>query len=852
MASQKAFHRSRPVRVVFLVEESPEYPAILDAIYGSCMSRWGGRFNLIIPCVDGEPIPGYGEWMLHYDPDIIYSYVKLSDEQIALLYERYDPSFLEQHEVMPGADKTRRHSYRPKLPFEALSSLSTIHLVKRRAYFDRPSIVKVIDQEHNEDHPELFNRNFGGYSDTYLHSPFPRSIWDFARALTLVPDKKANGRHGFSDQDETVSTFVELLERMVAEGATSLAQLSALHSPRLEVRGLEWGCSFSVVVGDGFLERVCFWNGRSLYSDSLDGSLVTLSVPDDVLDDADLINGLATLINRRNRVNGSGGGQPFVTLWSHSASQERLERLKQAMSGVDTWAGYSTKRIESLQDHVPQARKLSSSFFGLPSGGIGRAVRHWAETVFDGEELHLSPDLPDHIRLAPTELQGYCNGVWGVDLDIERETSVDVHNKRNRWRLPRRLSMTQAFLNGYEVTHNVGTFVPPRTSSKGMLIVYASARTVIPAIKIPDDRELIRWGLVVGNRMLRSAPTLSKRCMDLGPSTQGRYLTGVLGLFGRVDDAVVILLHSLWVELFEAMGASSKTTDTQIEGIGARLRNKFRGREAVELNDDRSLNALSKEVSKAARELRTGGGPLKWSQIEGKYEALQKVYWSAHLSDRADEEKAEYFEHGRTHFRRCVQELCSLGVLHQGFLWKCSKCFHRQWISIDTLSREIRCDVCSQIEPAPIDREWEFSLNAFLSTALREHGIQSLVWALGRVRYRYSESFFYLGPSDIYLDSYAEEGGTRDGDVDLICVRDGLVYFCEVKQSGRDAGDLDNFIKVVLRMRPDKAVLAVMSEPNKRIQKAFSNLCVALEGVDIEPVLITLEDDDLHSGPYFW
>ena len=70
MGSLKTYHRSRPVRVAFLVEEHADYAAMLDAIFADCHSRWGGRFNLVIPCENSEPIFGYEKWLYAYDPDV--------------------------------------------------------------------------------------------------------------------------------------------------------------------------------------------------------------------------------------------------------------------------------------------------------------------------------------------------------------------------------------------------------------------------------------------------------------------------------------------------------------------------------------------------------------------------------------------------------------------------------------------------------------------------------------------------------------------------------------------------------------------------------------------------------------
>jgi hypothetical protein len=48
------------------------------AAFGSGAARWGGRFSLIAPCLNGRIAPSYWRWLEAYDPDIVYSHVPLS------------------------------------------------------------------------------------------------------------------------------------------------------------------------------------------------------------------------------------------------------------------------------------------------------------------------------------------------------------------------------------------------------------------------------------------------------------------------------------------------------------------------------------------------------------------------------------------------------------------------------------------------------------------------------------------------------------------------------------------------------------------------------------------------------
>src|SRR5689334_3490889 len=110
----KAYLRPRPIRIAFLVDEHANWKSMLEAIFADCLKRWGGRFNLIVPCERGQIRQAYLPWLAAYDPDIIYSYVDLADVVIERLHERLYPGFLIQHNFYTLAQRDR-HAYSPNL-----------------------------------------------------------------------------------------------------------------------------------------------------------------------------------------------------------------------------------------------------------------------------------------------------------------------------------------------------------------------------------------------------------------------------------------------------------------------------------------------------------------------------------------------------------------------------------------------------------------------------------------------------------------------------------------------------------------------------------------------------------------
>ncbi len=81
------YQRARPVRVAYLIQDGPESGQILDNIFSESYSRWGGRRTLIIPVNEGELAENYSKWLEWYEPDIVYSFVKLEQNLFEYLLD---------------------------------------------------------------------------------------------------------------------------------------------------------------------------------------------------------------------------------------------------------------------------------------------------------------------------------------------------------------------------------------------------------------------------------------------------------------------------------------------------------------------------------------------------------------------------------------------------------------------------------------------------------------------------------------------------------------------------------------------------------------------------------------------
>jgi hypothetical protein len=186
--------RPRPIRVAFLVQDGEHAHLALDGIFADCYARWGGRFSLIVPCIDGNICATYWPWLETYDPDIVYSYVPLSSTAVLEIHERLYPAEYLCHKHY-GEPRLDVFGFKPRYDFEPLSSLSTAF---RRARHSPNSRIAVIDSWHTESPSRFLTDNLGTYHHSYSTGMFPTDARSAISLLTIASPDKLQRRGRFS------------------------------------------------------------------------------------------------------------------------------------------------------------------------------------------------------------------------------------------------------------------------------------------------------------------------------------------------------------------------------------------------------------------------------------------------------------------------------------------------------------------------------------------------------------------------------------------------------------------------------------------------------------------------------
>jgi hypothetical protein len=817
--------------VAFLVQDGEHAATMLDGVFADCYSRWGGRFSLIVPCVAARIPPTYWPWLEANDPDLIYSYVALSDADVLEIHERLSPA--QVYFYRPGPQpRLDVFGFKPEYRFTPLSSLSGVfRLARHRRNETLP--LRILDSWHTERPTQFLTDNFGTYHYSQATGIFPVDATAVSDRLIIVnPENFENRRLGVPRDLAMLPNELEAV-RSIGDGRTiSMATLSAYFAPKLDIRFGRWSGSFNLVIGDTFADRLLFWNARLLIPAWLDSNLCCLRITLAQLDNADFLAALVDLLNRQNHVNGGTGGPSQLFLRSCSVDGAQLASVATRLQAARIWSAISSETVATPDVVIPDANSLFAAREGNRFTGELFPNPGW--TAFDWTAPAVRPpaDMPDHLVDAPIR-QSFTTGYWASDFILENENPA-LRLGEQRWMLPRRWRLAGAFKVHLVAAPPHADLPRARSSRDGRLTIFLDTGHPIASIIVPSPRAALSHALAVDGRHAEAAreygdiiPPAKSSWLRAG--NEDRYLTGVLVMAGGLEEATEFLLHPFLRGEFAKLGGVPSPTEHDTERTDNRLK-KLAGRQApydVRKSGDRQ--ALSNLIVRAARELKHPKAFVSHAALKKAWDAHREAYWAAQRQPATKEERTEWDLQDKQNFDACLIALRRRQMLFQGHRWTCRRCSHRNWQDFSDLSAELTCSVCKQARQAPIEIQWQFRPNEFLIECLRDHSTLSLVWLLHTLARRARASLIYVGPTEFGFSPDAE--GSQ-GESDLLALLDGRALLCEAKSSWRDVRNdgLDGLANLALRLRPDAALLAVMevgTGPAEKIAETRARLAAA-------------------------
>ncbi len=749
---------NRPVKIAYLVpiDDASHTHMNLDAVFFESYTRWAGVYTLIIPTKTQEFLAdGYDEWLKHYDPDFIYSYVDLDAAFVDKIDRLCCPiAFLKYEELNRKDHEIDWRSFLPRWDhyIQPVSSISAVQSPISHSQFpheERPREPTVFTQYGMEPANRFLADNFGvGF---HRHN-VTHAIPGFFKTLCLVPaDLPSNVVAG----TERCFSPLESLRAISDRKATPIARLAMVNSagmPRPESKG--WAFAFRLFIGSTPLDRIHFWNSRHLGSSWSDMSNALILEPE-FFEDEQLVKQLGQYLNKNNFL-GHGNGPKQAEIHSSSVAVDVLNSIR-----------------DKLQPHTWNAVHVSRSFNAPAMPSQKDLVERIQNRTTDTTTLKLTDDSseitasePAHFIYIPTQLRELARGQWIVELSIQRHNNLSRYpNVVDTWTLPQRRKIAHAFTERLaKPTIDGRLALVPSTDSfpfRSQAIKNPSAYE----IHLPSDETFFRHLALEFFQYpaddLR-APIPRAGYINLAVSDKGQNLRGVISLFDHLSTAFEILTNKFWRTVL------------------------------VEAKED-STKPLTFDLNKLD------------SLIPNQRETIKRLTQELDLDN--DKTTKNYL---RDSLRDTLEHLVRLNVFYQVAHWRCGYCGHLNSRSFDNMKIKNECDICATEYLSPIDVEWKYELSDFVYRSLQKHSGLPVLWTLGFSQDQlHTGAFWYLPEVDLY---------ERDGDpkskneIDILCMQDGAFYAVEAKRSAstflNKPGGPDKFVKVIGLLRPDVALLA--------------------------------------------
>jgi hypothetical protein len=691
---------ARPLRVAYLIDTDDCPDQLLDRIFAEAYGRWGGRRTLIIPAKPDGIDERYTEWLWYYDPDVIYSFVALTDETVARVHEKYGPAHLLYHNPI-GRKRGEEGYFRIELPLKAVPSLSVVPALLSRTwgFGERLSDLRIIDQYFDQSQSPFIKENFGFLGDTY--QPMTgRNFPELFRTLTLVSQQALdNPQFGKDPKADYVVDEASILKELGRPSQLlTLATASAVFAPYLVTGYSDWSDGLTLIVGDSLDDRILFWNQHHRQEEVWVSAITGLRLPTSRIADLDFLDLVKDIILRRGKP--SSQGHRSVTLRSCSLPPAELDQLAKRLRSQGFWGGgVRAVRHENHAACVPLFDGMHSVQYRY---NISFSELHARETAeFRDDHAYVPHAIPWHMREAPPPA-GLREGHWMVELAIDRlNDHCRFSNARHIWVLPRRLRLEKAFKIEWqdERPQSYGSRVA-RVSRQGYLALPKSHEHRSLTITIPNDIEAFRTGLCIDTEWSpfergKDSPRGGRRYAYAEPSDKGRYLLAVLEHFETLPDAFDVLMNGYWRDVLIDLGAVpvEKNIGLRNELIKTLRRRLGRPKGDLAFSTATELDRLARESIRFGRMAGKSDRFVDYGTLHKRWKALLDADLEAdtHLTE---EHKAHY--RNSSYLDRSIQHLCQRQILFQGREWQCRSCFNRNWTTVDVMLGTLECQICRQ------------------------------------------------------------------------------------------------------------------------------------------------------------
>lgn len=887
----------RPMRIAFLVNPESTSLEEIDQIIDYNRSLWGGRFNPII-LTDGHDIaPKWWQFLSEIDPDVIKPLIPLAPELIEKIENFLSPLAIEQFR-----DNEQSHLETQVSVYDtpAEIDINSVNFTELKEWYGGPTLgIFNLDEMDDDVGKRFVLRNFGTYKPTHtrlhiretfsvpeslkdaleqgevpleIHKGFKKAgvhfsnevfgkksaqspeswaiidkencqiqyVNSFGNRLSVQPEtQRFLGELGEIDKKVCLITNRESLAATLVEfvGIPNIVfrdQICAAPNTEREIEEDAKSAYFEVIVGDTLQDITYFWNKPLLLPRWKRGRMNPMWLPASLAKDTDMNNALCTWINRAR-----WNGETSETVCFVSFSTEKQE-LKDIANGFQRILGKNTVVKCFKEPQTPSFLQDDSYFTHIGNGmDIHRT---------QGDEAVL--ELAEPKGLSPHKV----NGHWMADFYIE--FAHDRYRSRKEtemiapgtlfWRLPNRNDLACDMFDK-----------PSRIRRNGFPSVMMRMEANVLRLKLAEADSVVASLFSLYNRPIYEDDPRASLPMRPYDSTEtsdkGKYLYGVLELFGDLTFANETLRNPYWRAVLDALSKNNRAEQHAHESIANKLR-KTIGQSDSLVDNSEAIESISKIVINESKKL-----DLKQQEFSIKEFMKEAKYWKEKDKKRMlpsgdGEMEMEDFGFRQKDVESKLEQLTQRNIIQIGVKPRCPTCGMAHWYHVDDIREHLTCRGCRIQFPLKPELEWHYRVNGLIHAAHALHGITPAVLVLGQL-FEESETSFFFSPSLNLLTFPVDESsekGNKVAEVDVACIQDGKFIIGEVKQSMDlfKPKDFDSMAEIANKTKPDIVLFACIDsqEPKRRITENIDRIQKKLSPLEIDVQWYKLENIDYSFG----
>ncbi|TQV87362.1 hypothetical protein [Aliikangiella coralliicola] len=744
---------NRPLKIAFIVhlEENERSHKILDSIFAFSYLCWCGTRFLIIPSTSDSLISDdYLKWLDILDPDIVYSYVELSDVLISRIEDINSPAELIEHNYGPQD----RELLKPYLNgvCSPLGSVSTVHSPFVSTALRIGSEVrktKIICEQLFDGDTSFVHDNFG--NQLVEHSVL-YEVPELFETLCLTSSETPENHIVGTERTHSIS---ELLEKLADKEAITVSRLATIHSGAIgEITGSNLNESFIIFLGRTVLDRIAFWNSRLFYNERND-SLCSLIVSEQDFEDENFVTALGKYLNQNNFI---GSGHNKVAIRSKSETVDKLNDARNLLA--EKTHNFVFVPEDFSREICPTEEEVRHCYTGLNDDSFNFKMTENYSTN--------NVEKPDHLRYIMPKFSSHEVGDWCIEASIDRHNNLSRYsNVVDYWEIPRRKYVAEIFGKACVriSRHKLPVFLVG--TKQGFPRDLRNKSKVELFIDLPDD-EYVLSRLITGrgdyHRLDKRSVLENSKVEFIRVSDKGKGINGIISMFDSLNHASSLLANKLWRNVISS------------------VENMF--------NEDEYI--------------------FEWNRIYGFFPRDNSIKLKVQEGLRLSSPK-KATEYLNACFRDALESLVEREVFYPVHRWTCEFCGHKNYRTADSVKKSNTCDICNTTHTLPIGNrfEWKYLLNKFIWNTLYTNYGLPVLWGLSEIQYSArNNSFYYLPEVDLFYDW---KDRSNKNEIDLVGVVDGKLFIGEAKRSAdyfiNDDEEVEKFKCLIREIKPDVAIL---------------------------------------------